>query len=278
MAANARGNHETICFSALRLASIRRSSHWTSPIPSSKPPALQDAQRGGTVKQTVRQLVLQLAWIASLVVFASAAVAPAEDSSARPLEGKDQPVIRVWIYDYARLSQSELDKTESQVGTLYAEAGVRIVWRDHFQKRPPVRFQAGTPSADFFVRILRVSIVTGRISGADALGQAIIPSGAEGPVPDGIANVFYDRVMAVSRTRGPCGGTFLGDAIAHELGHLLLGPHHSREGIMKAPWTSKDLELASLCKLRFTSEQLAVLQQAARSLPGNSLTMAVARR
>ncbi|HET9179101.1 MAG TPA: hypothetical protein VFQ24_12155 [Terriglobia bacterium] len=230
------------------------------------------------MKQSVRQLVLKLAWIAGLVLWAWASFAAAETVSARPLEGKDQPVISVWIYDYVRLSQSELDKTESQVGALYAEAGVRIVWRDHFQKRPPVRFQPGSPSADFFIRILRVSIVTGRISGADALGQAIIPSGTEGPVPDGIANVFYDRVMAVSRTRGPCGGTFLGDAIAHELGHLLLGPRHSAEGIMKARWASEDLELASQCKLRFSPEQLAALQQAARSLPRSSLTNAAAGR
>lgn len=230
------------------------------------------------MKQTLHRLVLQLAWIASLVVLASAAVAPAEDSSARPLEGKDQPVIRVWITDYAGINQSELDKTEDQAAALYAEAGVRIVWAGSLQKRGPARAQPGNSSADFYIRILRVSMIMGRVSGAEALGQAIIPSGTEGPVSGGIANVFYDRVAAISWSRGPCGGTFLGDVVAHELGHLLLGPHHSREGIMKARWTSQDLELASLCKLRFTPEQLAVIQQAARSLPGNSLRMAVARR
>ena len=272
MAATARGNHETICF-VDGFASIPEGK----PDPSTMPPALRDAGRG-SMKQTVRQLVPQLTWIASLVVFAWSSIAPTQDIPARPLEGKDQTVIKVWINNFAHINQSELEKAEGQAAALYAEADVRIVWRDRFQKRPPVRFQPGTPSADFFIRILRVSMIMGRLSGAEALGQAIIPTGTEGPVPGGIANVFYDRVMAVSWSRGPCGGAFLGDALAHEVGHLLLGPRHSREGIMKARWSSRDLKLASECRLRFSPDQLAALQQAARSLPRNSLTMAAAQR
>jgi hypothetical protein len=47
----------------------------------------------------------------------------------------------------------------------------------------------------------------------------------------------------------------LGRVIVHELGHLLLGPGHSRVGIMKAHWKPEDLHRSNLGMLNFTSEQ-----------------------
>lgn len=200
------------------------------------------------------------------------------DALARPRRVKSQPVIGVRIYNYAHAHRLDLHDAERHAAYLFARAGVRIAWTDHSENARVGPEQPEDSGIDFFVRIVPASMAAAYGPTPGELGQSAIPLGVKGPTPGGIANVFYDRVAAVSWSRGPCGGTFLGDVVAHELGHLLLGPHHSREGIMKASWTSKDLELAALCKLRFTSEQLAVLQQAARSLPGNSLRMAVARR
>jgi hypothetical protein len=61
--------------------------------------------------------------------------------------------------------------------------------------------------------------------------------------------VFYDRVQQISR-QTVNEGMVLGHAIAHELGHLLLGVDaHSPEGLMRAHWTSRDLALAAQGKL-----------------------------
>jgi hypothetical protein len=44
--------------------------------------------------------------------------------------------------------------------------------------------------------------------------------------------------------------------MAHEIGHLLLGSNsHSATGIMRAQWSRKDLQRASLEILRFTPAQ-----------------------
>jgi hypothetical protein len=52
----------------------------------------------------------------------------------------------------------------------------------------------------------------------------------------------------------------LGRVMVHELGHLLLGPGHSRVGIMKAHWGPQDLHLSNLGMLDFTSEQAALIR------------------
>jgi len=48
----------------------------------------------------------------------------------------------------------------------------------------------------------------------------------------------------------------LGHAIAHEVGHLLLGPSaHSPSGIMRGVWSPDDLKLMSWTYLLFTPSQ-----------------------
>src|SRR5690348_831432 len=111
-----------------------------------------------------------------------------------------------------------------------------------------------------------------------ALGESVISPTAEGPLPGGTANVFYDRVEHISYLWDLDPGEILGDAMAHELGHLLLGADHSGQGIMKARWNVQDLELARRGKLRFLPTETTALQRAVRSLPRNSSTMAAARR
>jgi len=84
--------------------------------------------------------------------------------------------------------------------------------------------------------------------------------------------------MTESSTFLSCGASIPGKfwviAIAHELGHLLLGADHSGQGIMKAEWSVQDLELAKGDKLRFLPTETSALQRAVRSLPRNFSTMA----
>jgi hypothetical protein len=117
-----------------------------------------------------------------------------------------------------------------------------------------------------------------RISTADIMGEAIIAPATGKSVPGRIANVFYDRVMHASTLWGLFSVEVLGDAIAHEMGHLLLGAGHSSQGIMKADWTSSDLRLASRGALRFSSEQVELLQSAAISLHRDSSPMILPER
>jgi len=53
----------------------------------------------------------------------------------------------------------------------------------------------------------------------------------------------------------------LGHALAHEVGHLLLGKDsHSPNGVMRALWTEKELLNASAARLLFLPQQAAVIR------------------
>jgi hypothetical protein len=74
------------------------------------------------------------------------------------------------------------------------------------------------------------------------------------------AGVLYDRVQQLDSGRAS-DTILLGHAIAHELGHLLLGHgRHSVTGIMKADWDSRDLEAAGQGRLAFHSEERRHIQ------------------
>jgi hypothetical protein len=105
-------------------------------------------------------------------------------------------------------------------------------------------------------------------------GQSLVPWGVHGTTPGGIAIVFYENVKELSSESGSFFGEVLGDAMAHELGHLLPGSGHSSGGIMRARWTLRDLKLADPARLQFSREQVVLLQRAAQSLQNNpSLTV-----
>lgn len=230
------------------------------------------------MKPTVLQAFKQRVWVVSFVVFAWASIVPVEGISTSSARLKNQPVISVGIYNYANVGRECLRAAERQVATLLAEANVRVAWLEYSDKHLSV--SAGKPAPDFSIRILDASrILRGRrISDNDALGQSIMAPGTQWTVPGRIANVFYGRVEHVSLLWGLLPRDVLGVAIAHELGHLLLGPQHSHRGIMKADWTLHDLVFSSHCELRFSREQAAAIQRAARSLQKNPSLKITAQR
>ena len=80
-----------------------------------------------------------------------------------------------------------------------------------------------------------------------------------------LATVYVDRVAAlagVSRVDLP---TLLGRAIAHEIGHLLLGTAaHARDGVMRAVWSPEALRRGTGGDWRFTPQDAEALREAAR--------------
>jgi hypothetical protein len=83
-------------------------------------------------------------------------------------------------------------------------------------------------------------------------------------VPPALASVYYEYAgrLANSDTEIPI---MLSCAIAHEVGHLLLGPSsHSAGGIMRGEWGPKELRLALMGRLLFASQQAKLIRAEAR--------------
>jgi hypothetical protein len=130
-------------------------------------------------------------------------------------------------------------------------AGIPVEWYDCTDNgRRPV-CQDARRSGNFIARImptftsspplrkLSVEALGTQGDAAPPLGFAVVdPETHAGTM----ATVFHDQVEAVARRTGVACSELLGRALAHEVGHLLLGVRgHSRNGIMRAVWTDDEL-------------------------------------
>jgi predicted transcriptional regulator len=103
------------------------------------------------------------------------------------------------------------------------------------------------------LRILPQSLASRLGSSREQLGFAL-PSARAGSAS--ATWVFYRRVEELAEGKNASKSQILGHAIAHEIGHLLLGPdRHSDRGIMRANWGRRDLQEAARGQLFFTIEQ-----------------------
>jgi hypothetical protein len=92
---------------------------------------------------------------------------------------------------------------------------------------------------------------------ADSLGFAFVDLDTGG---GWLATVYADRVEEMAGLCGVDAAGLLGRAIAHEIGHLLLGTNeHTTHGLMRAGWSGADLRRDRATQWRFggrESEQM----------------------
>ena len=163
----------------------------------------------------------------------------------------------VLVYNQTQASAAILAGAEREAGRILGEAGLRAVWLDCLDRHSAADLQElchkGREPIDVVLRVLPGHI-QGRLQ--DTLfGITFLPT---------LASVYYEYAerLATSDKEVP---TILGCAIAHEVGHLLLGQNsHSGGGIMHGEWGPKEFRLALMGGLLFTSQQSKVLQAEAR--------------
>lgn len=169
--------------------------------------------------------------------------------------------LRVSVFNYAGLSTSTIQQAEDVTTRIFLDAGIRVLWlncsqdSEHeysFDRCGEVSFPAHLQ-----LRILR---------SAHGFGPSIV--GVSFMSADGMgcsADLFYEPLQVLQRQNHVVPSVILGHAMAHELGHLLLGTNsHSPTGIMRAHWTSEDLANATGGHFLFTLEQSGKLRMSLR--------------
>jgi hypothetical protein len=165
----------------------------------------------------------------------------------------------VLVYNYAQVSPETLIKAEERVSTIYQPVGVEPVWVNYVRftgeaKNSPV-IQYNLDQIDFVLRVLPRSRAALK---DNALGEALPCKLGEEVC---FANVFYNRAEQRTNAETISLDEVLGHAVAHELGHLLLGSNsHSHRGIMSGQWSSEELNRAARGDLLFTPEQAQVIR------------------
>jgi len=162
--------------------------------------------------------------------------------------------VTIHVYNYAAVPDKTLARAKEEAGRIFRNAGLTALWVDHAlsasDRRHPHHPTDSWDGTHFVLRLLTQSRAGSSIN---AMGEAL--SLVE------IANVFMNRVIEQAAIGELSVSRMLGHAIAHEMGHLLLGDNsHSTGGIMAAPWTKQDLWYMSKGALVFTHQEVTRIQ------------------
>jgi hypothetical protein len=139
----------------------------------------------------------------------------------------------VRIYDNAGVANGDLESALAVAHAIMKSAGIEVT----FQVGPvgPI----GRDPQDGPELIVRI-VAAPSGSAPDSLGFSFVDTGARAGT---LATIFLDRVGALSARAGANRGQLLGRAMAHEIGHLLLGTtHHADRGLMRGVWSTIDLQ------------------------------------
>jgi hypothetical protein len=200
---------------------------------------------------------------------------PALGAPKRALEGQavSEEQITIRIRDYAHANPSVRQHAEQVAGEILQKAGVATRWIDC-----PIGSSGGgacsspVSTLDFFVNLLPRSMSDRLHQPGGVLGLAIEESGSNFGF---MASVFYDDARERAAESQLDFGQLLGGAIAHELGHLLLGTNsHSNTGLMRASWSGTQFRLVARGLLAFSDTETKRIHAAmnARKLAATEFT------
>ena len=161
----------------------------------------------------------------------------------------DAATLTVLVHDLAAVPQKVLAGAQWEVARIFSRADVRIEWL-YCPATPGVSFPDHPPGT-IILRLVPTELDF--VSGT-AMGYALLPQGEPGH-----ATVSFRRVqrsVARQTTSAASLERVLGHAMAHELGHVLLGPNaHFELGLMLPNWDARNFDDMSKGRLNFTGEQ-----------------------
>jgi len=198
------------------------------------------------------RLLISLVWLVGL-----SGIAKSMSNGAPVLE----PKITVWAFNFAQVSTETWSMAQNVAARIFNHTGIDMVWRDcslssEGTYAPDCERPQG--ATEIIVRLVPASAATRAQFGDGTLGIASQP---EKGTPAS-ASVFYDRVKELAKGGGASIEVILGHAVAHEIGHLLLGSNsHSSKGLMRARWSWQDLQQAAGGELQFTRSEVARIRE-----------------
>ena len=195
--------------------------------------------------QTVRRWVslgLGLAWMASI----GALSLRAGDVGGR------RPTVRILVYNDTGLKRGTLLHAEEDATAVFRRAGIAAEWRNCASGEDV--FRADDRCGEVAYPTSLVLRIQRRPHGliAEPLGVAYLSEEGQGAYCD----VFLEPMEELQRLYAVSLDSVLGHVAAHEVAHLLLGPHsHSVNGLMRANWGLQTMEEMKRGVLGFNSAQ-----------------------
>jgi hypothetical protein len=159
----------------------------------------------------------------------------------------------VLVYDQVEMSPKTLVRAAERAEAIFRDAGLEMIW---IQFRP--KQSISQEQLDKVACVVRVLPNARTKLSPKATGEAL-PCDLSASTC--YANIFFDRVQRQAK-EGTLGiDQILGHAIAHELGHLLLGDNsHASTGLMRAVWQKQDLQRMAKGDVGFRPEEAEMMQ------------------
>jgi hypothetical protein len=156
----------------------------------------------------------------------------------------------VRLYDYSDLSAKQTLRLTEAADLVFGHSGIHIIWH-HCRGVLAVEPEA-TCGGEMQVNEIAVSLQPSGPRSADEarMGYSIVT--AEGGT---YARVIVPAVRAQAAECGVAFDILMGYAVAHEVGHCLLGPGHSHAGLMRGTWTRADASDMSRLSLHLTKQE-----------------------
>ena len=176
-----------------------------------------------------------------------------------PAERSRFATISVLVFDYVGVPAEARGRAEAEAAYVMSRAGVESEWVDCGGLSPkPGRDGRCQPLFDSMTLCVRLVSDSGQKVRSEVLGFASLQPR---PQQDVYATVFYSRVATAATDFGVDTYEILGCAMAHEVGHLLLGSQsHTTRGLMRAQWSRDDFLDAARRSLRFSRREGVQLQ------------------
>jgi hypothetical protein len=163
----------------------------------------------------------------------------------------DEPRVVVRVYDTGSSTPAMRAVAIRTAAAIVEEAGVAVEWHDCTEEGRRPACQNSRRIGNLLVRIMPTWVT---VPGARATALAADTGHDDSNVQLGLAvidretgigamaTLFHDQVLTVAKRTSVDSDELLGRALAHEIGHLLLGiTGHSPTGLMRAVWTDAEL-------------------------------------
>lgn len=165
-------------------------------------------------------------------------------------------VVVVRVYATPAAAATFHEARGSAAGIL-RNAGVGVRWVDCTS--PPGAGRCGEPLAGRELVLRIVWLAESARQRNATLGDALIDLRAKA---GSMATVYADRVAALARQAGVKPADVMDRAMAHEIGHLLLGTSaHADHGLMRPVWSAPELKRNRSLDWQFSPEEAMAMRR-----------------
>jgi hypothetical protein len=182
-----------------------------------------------------------------------------------------RPRLVLRVDDLTGIRTSDLAAAVRETARIFRATGIDLAWTEPDPAAPEARAvdgsTPGAPAASWTVVVAAIVKNGGTECPGEVLGRSLpfAVSGTE-------VTLFLDNIRSWAIKAGLTFPTGLGNALAHELGHVLLwseaGDHHG-PGLMRAQWGPVEFDRIRHGALKFSQAQSAAMRRRVTERPSD---------